>query len=191
MGVDKTLSLSDGESGIDSLCSVENDTYYNYFFESIKAEFNKLGLQVASTAVNESLKEIDRGELDNKSKVFTEYLEELFPDGGETTSTPPVPDPVDASTSTEDSSDEEQSGTPKDQGTESITGELGQRLTQILIKPESERTDEEKTLIQLLQKTSVGTESNETSTTQENSTDQSGGVILEEVVSDEINTPDE
>ena len=180
MGVDKTLSLSDDTSGIDNLCSVENDTYYNYFFASIKAEFNKLGLQVASTAVNESLKEIDRGGLDNKSKFFTEYLEEIFPDGGETTSTPLVPE----QDATDDNSDKESSGTPDDQGTGSMTGVLGQ-LQQLLNKQESEWTEEEKRLIQHLQQTPTGTESNEVSTTRKASTEQSEGVTLQGVDSDE------
>lgn len=185
MGVDKTLSLSDDTGGIDNLCSVEYDTYYNYFFESIKAEFNTLGLQVTSAAVNESLKEIDRGEQDSMSKFYTQFLEEIFPDGGETTNTPSVPEPEVVSTSTEDSSDRDQSGTPTDQATDSMSSELGQRLAQILKKPESERTDEEKALIRLLQQTSANTESNEVSTTEETSTDQSEGVILEKVVSNE------
>ena len=190
MGIDKELSLSDDTSGIDNLCSVENDSYYNYFFESIKAEFNKLGLQAASNAVNDSLKEIDRSEQDSMSKFFTQYLVEIFPDGVETTNTPPVQEPKVAVTLTDDVSDEEQSGMPKDQGTESIIGALAQ-IQQLLIKPESELTEKEKALIQLLHQISADTESNEVSTTQEDSTDQSEGVILEEVVSDENNTPDE
>ena len=191
MGVHKTFSLSDNTSGIDNLCRVENDSYYNYFFDSIKAEFYKLGLQVASDAVNNSLKKIDRGEKDSTSKMLSAYLEEVFPDADETVNTPPVPDPDIRDTSTDDNTDEEPSGTPNDQATESLTGALGQRLAEILIKRESERTEEEKALIQLLRKTSANTESNEPSTAQEDSIGQTKDVKLEEVVSDENNTSDE
>ena len=184
MGVDKELFLTDDTSGIDNLCSVENDTYYNYFFQSIKAEFNKLGLQVASTAVNESLREVDRGEHDNESQFFTEYLEEIFPDGGETTNTPPVLEPDIPSPSIKDPFDEEASGIPNGQETGSMTDALRQ-LQQLLNKPESEWTEEEKKLIQLLQQIPDGTESNQASTAQKASTDQSGGVTLEDVDSDE------
>ena len=168
LGVHKTLSLSDDTSGVNNLCSVENDSYYNYFFEAIKAEFHKLGLQVASAAVNKSLKEINRGEQESTSKMFTAYLEEVFPDADETVNTPPVPDPDIPGSSTADASDEEPSETPN---------ELDQ-LQQILNKSESERTDEERALIQLLKQTSSRTESNEASTTEDTSKDQSEDVKL-------------
>ena len=66
MRVDQTLSLSaDNASGIDNLCSVENDAYYNYFFNSIKVEFDKLGLQDVSASINKLLEQIiDMGEQD-------------------------------------------------------------------------------------------------------------------------------
>ena len=185
--VDQFLSLSaENATGIDKLCSVENDTYYNYFFDSIKEEFNQLGHNKATKAVNELLEQIfDTSEKNNMGEFYTQFLEEIFPDGGGgTTDTPPISEPEVASSSTEDTSDEEQSGTPKYQGTKSMTGALGQIL-QVLKKPESERTEEEKVLIQLLQQTLMGTESNEASTTQDTSTDQSGGVTLDEVDPDQ------
>ncbi len=55
----------------------------------------------------------------------------------------------------------------------------------------SKLTDEEMKLIQLPQLTPVGTESNKVSATQKVSTEQSGGVTLQEVDPDEMNNTQE
>ena len=215
--VDQFLALSDDASGINNLCTVENDAYYNYFFDSIKAEFNKLGHQNASTSVNELLKEIDMGERDDMSKFYTQFLSEIFPDGGGTTVVLPGSEPEVVSSSSEatsqsfqDTANEEESETPKGAGTELTLDKLERiqevldtptrgwkqedhtlmagfnlgdisRIQEVLDKPPNKWTPEDHILMQRIHQNFEGIDSEQTSTTQEASTDQSGGVTFDEV----------
>ena len=153
MNVDQTLSLFHDTSEIDNLCRVENDAYYNYFFDSIRAEFNKLGHPNASTSVNELLKEIDMGERNDMSKFYTQFLSEIFPDGGGTTGTPPDLEPEVASPPSEttsqtsqDTADAEQPETPIERGTE-LTPDKLKHIQEILDTPPRKWTPEDHTLM--------------------------------------------
>ena len=225
--LDQFLSLSDDASGMTNLCTVENDVYYNYFFDSIKAEFNKLGHQKVSDSVNNLLEEIDMGERDDMSKFYTQFLDEIFPDGGEATFTPPGPEPEGVSSSSEntpqtshDTASEGQSDTPTGRVTEPTHGKL-QRIQALLDKQPREWTQEDHTLMegfnfgdisriqalldkqprewiqedhilmQRIQQNFERIDSEQTLTTQETSTDQTGGVIFDETNPDKINNSQE
>ena len=153
--VDQFLALSaDNATGIDKLCSVENDTYYNSFFDSIKEKFNKLGHQKATDAVNELLEQIiDTSEKNNMGEFYTQFLEEIFPDGGGTTVVPPGSEQEVAPTSSKDTPqtsqdivNEEQSETPIEQGTE-LTADKLKRIQEVLNTPTREWTQEDHTLM--------------------------------------------
>ena len=147
--VDQFLSLTDDASGINNLCTIENDVYYNYFFNSIKAEFNKLGHQKVSGSVNNLLAEIDMGKRDDMSKFYTQFLDEIFPDGGGTTVTSPGSESEAAPTfpDSEETSHEGQSATPKEERAE-LTPDKLKRIQELLDKPPREWKQEDHTLME-------------------------------------------
>ena len=152
--VDQFLVLSDEGGGINNLCTVENDDYYNCFFDSIKDEFNRLGHHSVSVSVNNLLEQIDMGERDDMSKLYTQFLDEVFPDGGEATFTPPGPEPEVVSSSSEnthqtshDAADEEQSDIPTRGGT-GLTPHNLQRIQELLGKQPSKWTQEDHMLME-------------------------------------------
>ena len=154
VNVAQFLVLSDDANSINNLCTVENDDYYNYFFNSVKDEFNRLGPHSVSVSVNDLLEQIDMGERGEMSGFYTQFLEEIFPDSGEATFTPPSAEPEVVSSSSEnipqtshDTTDEEQSDTSIGGETGLTFGEL-QRIRELLDKQPREWTQEDHTLME-------------------------------------------
>ena len=154
VNVAQFLLLSDDANGINNLCTVGNDACYNYFFDSIKDEFNRLGPHSVSVSVNNLLEQIDMGERGEMSDFYTQFLEEIFPNGGEATFTPLGAEPEVVSSSSEnipqtshDTTDEEQSDTPIGEETGLTFDEL-QRIQGLLDKQPREWTQEDHTLME-------------------------------------------
>ena len=95
MRVDKPLSLINDDQGIKELCRQENKTAYNNFFNVVTDQFNKVGMPIVKQLVNEltgQVKNIE--ERRGLATFYSDFMREVYPDGGETTTTIPHPEPT-------------------------------------------------------------------------------------------------
>ena len=129
MKVDKPLSLAGDEQGIKELCRQENEAAYTNFFNAVTDQFNKVGMPIVNQLVNDLTgREKNIEERRSLATFFSEFLREVYPDGGETITTiphlePKIDSPVSetASQISENITGEEQSETPPENATTSDT----------------------------------------------------------------------
>ncbi|RKU25050.1 hypothetical protein C6497_16890 [Candidatus Poribacteria bacterium] len=111
MRVDKPMSLNGDEQGIDELCRQENETAYINFFNTVTDQFANVGMPIVEKLVNDLTGQIRNIEERRESaKFYSDFLREVYPNGGVATITynqPEKTNDLPSSVTSEDNSAEE------------------------------------------------------------------------------------